>query len=140
MEFLLYLTPQAQDILNQVYRAKFSVRENIGYCRSNTAIFGYADFGKKFVICTNNIKQSGYEPKHYTNETVYHEAVHVAHLCNGYKPFGIPLKDMKLPANKLQDIKNSVSASTSSVKIEHEAYWMEDKPDKVKYVIQKYCF
>ena len=56
MEFLLYLTPQAQDILNQVYRAKYSVRENIGYCRSNQNIFGYADFGKKFIICTNNIK------------------------------------------------------------------------------------
>ena len=140
MEFLLYLTPQAQDILNQVYRAKYSVRENIGHCRSNKNIFGYADFGKKFIVCTNNIKKSGFEPEFYINETVYHEAVHVAHLCNGYKPFGISLKDMPLPANKLQDVKNSVSASTASAKIEHEAYWMEDKPEKVKYVIQKYCF
>ena len=140
MEFLLYLTPQAQDILNQVYKAKYSIQENVGYCRSNKDIFGYADFGKKFVICTKNIKKSGYDLKFYINETVYHESAHVAHLCNGYKPFGISLKDMPLPANKLQDIKNSVSASTASAKIEHEAYWMEDKPDKVKHVIRKYCF
>jgi len=140
MEFLLYLTPQAQDILNQVYRARYSVRENMEHCRSNTNIFGYADFGKKFVICTKNIKKSGYNLKFYINETVYHEAVHVAHLCNGYKPFGIPLNNMPLPANKLQDIKNSVSASTSSARIEHEAYWMEDKPNQVKHVLQKYCF
>lgn len=140
MEFLLYLTPQSQDILNQVYKAKYSVRENVAYCITNKNIFGYVDFGKKFVICTKNIKRSGYEPKYYTNETVYHEATHVAHMCNGYKPFGIALKDMNLPANKLQDVKNSVSASTSSAMIEHESYWMEDKPYKVKYVLQKYCF
>ena len=139
MEFLLYLTPQAQDILNQVYKAKYSVQENVGYCRSNETIFGYADFGKKFVMCTKNIKKSGYDLKFYINETVYHESVHVAHMCNGYKPFGIPVKYMPLSANKLQDIKNSVSASTASTRMEREAYWMEDKPEKVKYVIRKYC-
>lgn len=140
MEFLLYLTPQAQDILNQVYRAKYSVRENIGHCRSNKNIFGYADFGKKFIICTNNIKKSGFNPEFYINETVYHEAVHVAHMCNGYRPLGIPVKYMSLPANKLQDVKNSVSASTSSTRMEHEAYWMEDKPEKVRYYVRKFCF
>ena len=140
MEFLLYLTPQAQDILNQIYRAKYSVQENVGYCKSDENIFGYADFGKKFVICTKNIKRGGYDLKFYTNETVYHEAVHVAHLCNGYRPFGISKNDMPLSSNKLQDVKNSVSSSTASAQIEHEAYWMEDKPDKVKYVLKKYCF
>ena len=139
-EFLLYLTPQAKDILNQIYKAKYSVSENVGYCRSNKNIFGYADFGNKFVICTKNIKQSGFDLEHYINETVYHESVHVAHLCNRYKPFGISKKDMILPAFKYQDVKNSVKVSSSSAQMEHEAYWMEDKPDKVKYVLQKYCF
>ncbi len=140
MEFLLYLTPQAKDILNQVYQAKYSVSENVDHCRSNKDIFGYADFGRKFVICTKNIKQSGFDPKHYINETVYHEATHVAHLCNGYKPFGISKKDMILPAFKYQDIKNSVKTSNASAQIEHEAYWMEDKPNQVRYVLKKYCF
>lgn len=140
MDFLFYLTPQAQDILNQVYKAKFSVRENIGYCKSNKDIFGYADFGKKFIMCTNNIKKSGFDLEHYVNETVYHESVHVAHMCNGYKPFGISLNYIQLPVNKLQNVKNSVNLSSASFKIEYEAYWMEDKPDQVKYVLQKYCF
>ena len=139
MEFLLYLTPQAKDILNQIYKAKYSVKENVEHCRTNTNIFGYADFGKKFIICTKNIKNSGFRPKVYISETVYHEAVHVAHMCNGYKPLGISLKSMPLPTHKLQDIKNSVRASTASTRMEHEAYWMEDKPEKVKYVVQKYC-
>lgn len=139
MNFFFYLTPQAKEIVNLIYKAQFSVRENVEYC-SNKNFFGYADFGKKFIICTNNIKNSGFDPKFYVNETVYHEAVHVAHFCNGYRPFGIALKDMPLPSNKLQDVKNSVSSSSSTIQIEHEAYWMEDSPEKVIYVLKKYCF
>ena len=140
MEFLLYLTPEAKDILNQVYRAKFSVTENSYFCRENTTLFGYSDFGNKFVICTQNIKRSGEDVKFYVNQTVAHEAVHVGHLCNGFRPFGISLSDMPLPSNKLEDVKNSTKTSYASYRIEYEAHWMENKPEKVKYVIQKYCF
>lgn len=140
MEFLLYLTPEAKDILNQIYKAKYSVHENIGACSRDENYFGYVNKGKVFVICTKNIRKSGYNLKFYINETIYHEAVHAAQFCNGYKPFGISLKSMPLPSNKLQDVKKSMQMSTASYRIEHEAFWMEDKPDKVKYVLQKYCF
>lgn len=139
MEFLLYLTPQAQDILNQLYKAKYSVVENVGYCRSVKNMFGYTDYGKKIVICTKNIDNGGYDLSHYVNETLIHEAVHAAHHCNGYKPFGISKKDMPIPSHKLVDVRSSVESSTASSQMEHEAYWMEDKPNKVKYVVQKYC-
>ena len=138
MEFLLYLTPIGREIIQNVSKAKYSVKENIEFCRDGN-MFGYADF-KKLVICTNNIKNSGYDKKFYINETVYHEAVHIGHMCNGYKPFGISTKDMPLPSNKIQDISNSLKKSTASKQIEHEAYWLEDKPTKVNYVIKKYCF
>ena len=140
MDFLLYLTPQSQDILNQIYKKKYSVRENIGLCRTNKDTFGYANYDKKFVICTNNIKESNFDLKFYINETIYHEAVHVAHFCNGFRPFGISPKLMKLSSWKYNDIKNSVNMANTTSRIEHEAYWMEDKPEKVKYVLQKYCF
>jgi hypothetical protein len=139
MYFFPYLTPEAKEIINLIRKANYSVRENVEFCR-NKDFFGFVDFGKKFVICTGNIKNSGFDPKFYINETVYHEAVHVAHHCNGYRPFGISKKDMPLPSNKLQDVKNSVSMSTASSQMEHEAFWMEDKPDKVRYVLKKYCF
>jgi hypothetical protein len=138
MEFLLYLTPMGREIIQNVIRAKYSVKENVGFCRDKN-FFGYVNTNK-LVICTNNIKHSGNDVKFYVNETVYHEATHIAHMCRGYKPFYIPLKDMPLPQSKLQDIEKSVRMSTSSRQIEHEAYWMEDKPEQVKYVIQKYCF
>jgi hypothetical protein len=139
MEFLLYLTPQAKEIVNIIHKAKYSVRENIEFC-GNKDFFGYVDFGKKFVICTKNIKNSGLNVKFYINETLYHEASHVAHHCNSYRPFGISKSDMRLPSNKLQDVKNSVNSSTAPSQMEHEAYWMEDKPEKVRYVLKKYCF
>jgi len=138
MEFLLYLTPIGREIVQNVIRAGYPVRENIEFCRDKNR-FGYGNFNK-MVICTNNIKNSGYNLRTYVNETVYHEAVHMAHMCNGYKPFNISVKDMPLPLNKLEDIKKSVKMSTASRQIEHEAYWMEDKPQKVNYVIKKYCF
>lgn len=140
MEFLLYLTPVGRDLINTVIRAGYPVKENIGHCRDEN-FFGYADFDK-LVICTKNIKKSEYryDLKKYISETVYHEAAHIAHMCKGYKPFYISLKDMPLPPNKLQDVKNAVAASTASSQMEHEAFWMEDKPNKVKYVLKKYCF
>ena len=139
MEFLLYLSPQGQQIVRDMISAKFHIQENVGLCQNNQ-VFGYTDIPRKFVVCTKNIKNSGYGTEFYINETVYHEATHVAHLCNGYKPFGISKKDMILPAFKYQDIKNSVKTSGASAQIEHEAYWMEDKPNKVKYALHKYCF
>jgi len=139
MEFLLYLSPEAKSLLNQIYQAKFSVRENVEYCK-NQNIFGYVDFGKKFVICTKNIKSSGYDVYASINQTFLHEAVHVGHMCNGYRPFGIPMKTMPLSSSKMQDVNSSIKESTASRGIEHEAHWMENKPEKINYVIQKYCF
>ena len=138
MEFLLYLTPIGRNIVDTVIKAGYPVKENIGYCRDKN-FFGYGDFDK-LVICTKNIKNGGYDLNYYINETLHHEATHIAHMCNGYKPFYIDLKDMPLPPNKLQDVKNSIKLSTASVRMEHEAYWMEDKPEKVKYVLKKFCF
>lgn len=138
MEFFLYLTPIGREIVQNVIRAGYPVRENIEFCRDGKR-FGYGDFNK-MVICTQNIKNGGYDLDRYVNETVYHEAVHMAHMCNGYKPFNIHIEDMPLSWEKQQDVKKSVAMSQSSRQMEHEAFWMEDKPEKVNYVLNKYCF
>jgi hypothetical protein len=138
MEFLLYLTPIGREIVQNVIRAGYPVRENIEFCRDKNR-FGYGNFDK-MVICTNNIKNSGLDVKAQINYTLYHEAVHTAHMCNGYKPFYINVKNMPLSWNKMEDIKKSMSMSTASKQMEHEAFWMEDKPKKVNYVVKKYCF
>lgn len=145
MHFLFYLTPIGQTIVQDMISAKIQVRENIGYC-SRSDLFGYADYPNKFVVCTNNIKTQGYNLNTYVNETVYHEATHVAQICKGNgrssSLLGIPKDQMPLPWNKLNDIKNSVKATKNkaTAMIEHEAYWLEDKPEKVDFYLKKFCF
>jgi hypothetical protein len=141
MEFLLYLSPTGQQLIQHLISAKFQVGENIAFCKGST-LFGYADFPKKFVICTNNIKKSGFDPNYYIGETVYHEATHAAQICNHSKNLGLSKKNMPLPSNKMQDIKNSMKATgnTGSTLKEHEAYFLEDKPEKVLYYVKKFCF
>jgi hypothetical protein len=141
MEFLLYLSPQGQQLIRDLISAKFHIHENIGFCY-NSQMFGYADNPNKFVICTNNIRNGGWDMKHYISETVYHEAVHAAQMCNSNEPMGISAKSMPLPWNKLQDIENSakVSKAYKVYQKEHEAYYFEDKPEEVRYYVRKFCF
>jgi hypothetical protein len=141
MEFLLYLSPTGQQLIQYLISAKFQVSENIAFCKGST-LFGYADLPKKFVICTNNIKESGFDPNYYIGETVYHEATHAAQICNRKKNLGLSKKNMPLPSNKMQDVKNSmkVTGNNGSTLSEHEAYFLEDKPEQVLYYVKKFCF
>ena len=139
MEFLLYLSPQGQQLIRDLISAKFHIHENVGLCQ-NKKVFGYTTTPNKFVICTKNIEGSGFDPHRYVQETVYHEAVHAAQICNNSKPFGTSTKALPLPWNKEEDIKKSMSLSKTNQQREREAYFYEDKPDKVNYLVRKYCF
>jgi len=136
MEFINYLTPPVKEILNMVRLANFQIIENGSRC-NNKNVFGWKDT-KVITICTNNIVSHG-QPHIYVTETLLHEAVHVAQSCKGGS-FHISKKLMPLPPEKLVDVKQSISISINSSTTEHEAYWMEDKPEKVKYVLNKFCF
>jgi hypothetical protein len=139
MEFLLYLNPQGQQLIRDLISAKFHIHENVGLCQNNQ-VFGYTSTPNKFVICTKNIKKSGLNLRQYIKETIYHESVHAAQICNRNSPLGISAKTMTLPWNKEQDIKNSLSVSNSTQQREREAYYFEDKPDQVRTFVRKYCF
>jgi len=141
MLFVSYLSPTGHQLIQDLISAKFQVNENIGFCKGST-LFGYADLPKTFVICTNNIKKSGFDPNYYVGQTVYHEATHAAQICNGNRNLGLSAKNMPLPWNKIQDIKNSIKATgnSGSTMREHEAFWLEDKPEKVHYYVKKFCF
>jgi hypothetical protein len=141
MIFVSYLSPTGQQLIQNLISAKFQVSENIAFCRGST-LFGYVDLPKKFVICTNNIKKSGFDPNYYVGETVYHEATHAAQICNGNRNLGLSAKNMPLSWNKMQDIKNSIKATgnSGSTLREHEAYFLEDKPEQVLYYFKKFCF
>jgi hypothetical protein len=140
MQFPFYLTSEGKQILDLVAKAHFNIRENISWCAD-----GYYGAtikeNKTFFICTKNILK-GPNPNQYLNETVYHEAVHVAQQCNGMKPIGIPINQMSLPSNKMKDIESSLGLTKKKFmrRMEHEAFWLEDKPKQVIYYLKKFCF
>jgi aspartate ammonia-lyase len=136
MEFLLYLTPIGQELISKVMMKNYRVVENSAYCR-NKEIFGGIQ-GSNFIICTNNIKNTISPVKHYVNETVYHEAVHVAQAC---KRGPLKIADATLDKYKLNDVARSLKVSNKSYPVyETEAYYLEDKPKRVLYYMKKYCF
>lgn len=143
MEFLLYLNADTKDIYNIISR-KIKIVENAPICRKHK-IFGWYDSKQKFLtVCTDKINTYS-NSEYYINETILHEAVHVAQSCksgDGYlEPFGISKSAMPITERRRNDVRTAVSIAGESIKnIEHEAFWMEDKPEKVKYVLEKYCF
>ncbi len=148
MEFLLYLSPQGQQLVNDLISAKFRFYENTQMCRNEPNVFGYVKKSKEFVVCTGNMKRGGWPLKHYVNETVYHESVHAAQICKGgfisvFSPpaLGISKKSMPLSVDKLNEVNQSATIfGIGSKHREHEAYYLENKPQKVIHYVQKYCF
>lgn len=143
MEFLLYLTPIGREIYELAsHRVRFV--ENAPVCRK-LDIFGYYESDKNLMtVCTARMKKTD-NPRYWINETIYHEAVHMAQDCKAggrewYEAFGINKSQMPLSQRRLDDLEVSTKIHPENRAIEHEAFWMEDKPDKVKYVVKKYCF
>ena len=56
-------------------------------------------------------------------------------------PLGIPKKLMPLSSDKLNEVNQSATIfAIRSHDTEHEAYYLENKPQKVIHYVQKYCF
>ena len=96
------------------------------------------------VLCTDRILSKP-NPHYNVNMVIFHESVHIAQACKQnmreIKPLGISPSTMVLSENLKKDLNVSVKTFGSNIaNMEREAYWMETKPDKVKYVLKKYCF
>ena len=135
MEFLLYLSPIGSEIIQKVMSQRYLPLENAPICRNHDLSGIIKDKG--FIICTDNIKNADISLEFYVNETVYHEATHVAQFCKGGV---LGIKGISLPSNKRQDVLNSLKASNGHNKtIEMESYYLEDKPEMVLSFLKKYC-
>lgn len=109
----------------------------------------YSSEKNLFTMCTDTIKNfDGENMEYWVNETFYHESVHVAQDCKAsakgakvwFEHLGIDPDNMQLNERRKEDLERSNKIFPQNTKIEHEAYWMEDKPEKVKYFVSKYCF
>ena len=141
MLFSYYLTFEGKQLIELISKAHYQVQENISWCSDGKYAGAVIHENKTFFICTKNILK-GVNANQYLNETVYHEAVHVVQSCKGMKPIGIPLNKMPLSSNKIEDINKSISLTKkpSTQRMEHEAYWLENKPKETIKYFHKFCF
>lgn len=135
MDFLLYLSPAGQQLINLIAKSKYEIQENSYLCKKYPELFGY-NLDKQFVVCTKNIKNTISPVNYYVNETVYHEAVHVAQAC---AKGSLGVKNPILSLEKLNDVARSVNYNRDAFTYEVEAYYLEDKPDQVLSYVKKYC-
>lgn len=135
MDFLFYLTQTGQEIVNIIVSKNYKVLENSPICKKHKEVFGYHS-RNNFEICTDNIKNNISPVKHYVNETVYHEAVHVAQYCKQGK---LGVSNIRLTPEKLNLVYGSLQYGTITALYETEAYYLEDKPELVLSYLKKYC-
>jgi hypothetical protein len=140
MEFLLYLSPESTEIY-QIISRRIRVVENTPICRKYD-IYGWFDANEKtMTICTDRIVSRN-DSEYYVNETLLHESVHIAQYCKNKSltPLGITPLQLQLSSRRNRDVESAVKMAGPLVRqIEREAFWMEDKPNEVKYVVKKYC-
>ena len=133
LEFISYLTPIGQQIVTVLEQRKFTIRQNAPICR-NRELMGIVN-GRSLTICLDNIKNNLSPVDLYVNETINHEAVHIAQNCKGSR-LGVPTALDKYKSN---DARRSKQFGNSDIVMEKEAYELEDKPEEVLYYLRKYC-
>jgi len=154
MEFIIFLSKLDKEILDLLIKANYIVDENKVECLLNKTIKGLHNFEEnKIIICTENAKRrTNYRNKKQQpnkdniktevaiRKALRHEATHAIQKCNNNKIVGdIKKLESKLHQSKRKALEFSTSNFSGTYAKEVEAYVLEDKPKKVKKLIEKYC-
>ena len=154
MEFIIFLSKLDKDILNLLMKANYIVEENKIECVLNKEIKGLHNFEEnKIIICTENAKKKtnyrnkkqlknkgNFKTERAIRKALRHEATHAIQRCNNNKTIGdIKKLESKLHQSKRKALEFSTSNFSGNYAREVEAYFLEDKPKKVKKMIEKYC-
>ena len=154
MEFIIFLSKLDKEILDLLIKANYIVEENKIECLLNRNIKGLHNFKEnKKIICTENAKnktnyrnirqpqnKDNFKTERAIRKALRHEATHAIQKCNNNKIVGdIKNLESKLNKSKRKALEFSTSNFSGTYEKEVEAYVLEDKPKKVKKLIEKYC-
>ena len=154
MEFIIFLSKLDKEILDLLIKANYGVEENKIECLLNKNIKGLHNFEEnKIIICTENAKKKtnyrniekqqnkdNFKTERAIRKALRHEATHAIQKCNNNKIVGdIKKLENKLHQSKRKDLEFSTSNFSGTYAKEVEAYVLEDKPKKVKNMIERYC-
>ena len=154
MEFIIFLSKLDKEILDLLSKANYVIEENKVECLLNKNIKGLHNFEEnKIIICTENAKKKtnysdikqqqnkdNFKTERAIRKALRHEATHAIQKCNNNKIIGdIKKLENKLHQSKKKALRFSTSNFSGTYAKEVEAYVLEDKPKKVKNMIEKYC-
>ena len=154
MEFIIFLSKLDKEILELLIKAEYIVEENKVECQLSKQIKGLHNFKEnKIIICTENAKRKtnyrnikqkpnkdSFKTEHAVRRALRHEATHAIQKCNNNKIVGdIKMLESKLHQSRRKALEFSTKNFSGSYEKEVEAYVLENKPKKVKNLIEKYC-
>ena len=154
MEFIIFLGKLDKEILDLLIKANYIIEENRVECLLNKNIKGLHNFKEnKIIICTENAKRktnyrnkrqqpnkNNFKTEIAIRKALRHEATHAIQKCNNNQTVGdIKKLESKLHQSKRKALEFSTSNFSGNYAKEVEAYVLEDKPKKVKNLINKYC-
>ena len=154
MEFIVFLSKLDTEILDLLKKVNYVVEENKIECLLNKNIKGLHNFEEnKIIICTENAKKKtnyrkmkkqqnkdNIKTERAIRKALRHEATHAIQKCNNNKIIGdIKKLENKLHQSKRKALDFSTSNFSGTYAKEVEAYVLEDKPKKVKNLLEKYC-
>ena len=154
MEFIIFLGKLDKEILDLLIQANYVVEENKIECLLNKEIKGLHNFVEnKIIICTENAKRKtnyrnkkkrpnkdNFKTELAIRKALRHEATHAIQKCNNNKTVGdIKKLESKLHQSKRKALAFSSANFSGTYAKEVEAYVLEDKPKKVRKLIEKYC-
>lgn len=144
MDFIAYLNPiEAQVYVMASKRAR--IVENSAVCKTYDIFGFFRTTTRELSICTSRIKRhSSWSQSQSIKQTLMHESVHLAQACKSrfrhLEPLGISRKSMTLSDDRLDSLRKVLAFDPRLLNVDYEAFYLEDKPEKVKYVVRKYCF
>jgi len=141
----MHYTHQLQPIaieIHKILEKKVKILENSRVCKKYD-IFGFFDARRKELsICSDTIARYP-NPSYLINETFLHEAVHAAQACKtGFRhleAFGMAPSTLPLSAAKEADLRKVIAFDRNLRLTDREAFFMETRPELVRYVVKKYC-
>ena len=154
MEFIIFLSKIDKEILDLLIKSNYVVEENKIECLLNKEIKGLHNIKEnKIIICTENVKRKtnyrnkkqlqnkdNFKTEKAIRKALRHEATHAIQKCNKNKTVGdIKKLESKLHHSKRKALEFSTSNFSGTYEKELEAYVLEDKPKKVKKLIENYC-
>ena len=141
MEYLSYLEPASQAV-QQLVAPLVRIVEDGPPCRQSNIFGQFHARRREVTICTSTIRKYP-DARTLINDTLMHEATHVAQACqSGFRhvtPFGIQSRTMTLTAQRESDLARLLKSRPELSQIDREAFFFEDKPNLVRYVLRKYC-